>query len=150
MIDLHGPFRQRSEKGSVIHLLKGLAAHHICSDLTDEQDHRNRILHGGVNADRCIGCPWPARNETQAGLARQLAPGRRHIGSPALLPAKHEIKGVGVVDHRVENGKIGFTRHPEAARRAKRHKTVHEKLAAVSGPAIRHLTCLRFIGCSGG
>ena len=146
MIDLHGPFRQRSEKGGVIHLLKGLAAHHIGADLADEQDHRNRILHGGVNADSGIGRPRATGNETQAGLARQLAPGRRHIGSPALLPAEHEIKGVGVVDHRVENGKIGFAGHPEATCRAKRDKAVHEKLAAVSGPAIRHLTCLRFIG----
>ena len=96
-----------------------------------------------MNADSGIGRPRATGNETQAGLARQLAPGRRHIGSPALLPAEHEIKGVGVVDHRVENGKIGFAGHPEATCRAKRDKAVHEKLAAVSGPAIRHLTCLR-------
>ena len=64
----------------------------------------------------------------------------------ALLPAEHEIKGVGVVDHRIENGKIGFAGHTKATCRAKRDKAVHKKLAAVSGPDIRHLPCLRFIG----
>ena len=143
MIDLHSPLRQRPEKGGVIHLLKGLSTHHIGADLADEQDHRNRILHGGMNADRGVGCPWPARNETKAGLARQLTPGGGHIGSPALLPAEHEIKGIGVVDHRIENSKIGFTRHPKAARRTERHKAIHEKLAAIPCPAVHHLPCPR-------
>ena len=143
MIDLDGPFRQRSKKCGVIHFLKGLAAHHIGTNLADKQDHRQRILHRGMDANRGIGRPGTSGDETQARLARQLAPGCRHIGRATFLPAKDQVKDIAMVDHGIQYRQIGFTWHTKGTGRAKCHKAVHYKLAAGSDLGISHLKSSR-------
>ena len=62
-IDLCNPFRERREHFAEIDLLKGLAVELVAGDLADENDHRRRILEGGVDADRGVACARTASHE---------------------------------------------------------------------------------------
>src|SRR6267142_2659351 len=63
---------------------------------------------GATNAS--IGGAWPAGDETDAGLAGQLAVGFRHVGRAALLAADHVANRVTLGIERVEGGKIALAR----------------------------------------
>ena len=91
VVDLGRPFGDRREHAAVVDLLEGLALGLIAGHLPHEQDHRRRVLHGGVNADGGVAGAGAARDETDAGPARQLAGGLRHIGGPALVPAGDQL-----------------------------------------------------------
>ena len=88
IINFSCPFCQRREKGAVIYLLKGLSALIIYPDLTNKQNHGRAVLHGGMHPDRAIGCPGPAGNKANAGLAGQLAPCRSRKAGCTFMPAQ--------------------------------------------------------------
>ena len=141
IINLHRPFGNRPEKGVVIYFLKRLPASHVSTDLPDEQQHWQRILHRGMHADRGIGRPWPTGDKTQARRACQLAPRRRHIGRPAFLTGHDEVKIGAVIIHRVKHGKIGFARHAKPFLRTQRDKTIHQQLAAAAQITVCRRLC---------
>ena len=85
------PFGALGVDLAVIHLLKGLALHHIGSYLTNQDNHRGGVLIGGMNSNECIGCAWPARHHDHPGFTGQLGIGLCHIGSPTLLPAGNKF-----------------------------------------------------------
>src|SRR4029453_7243279 len=69
----------------VIPLLEGLALDLVARHLADEENHRRRILEGGVDADRGVGGAGPAGDEADAGPAGQLAIGLGHVGGATFL-----------------------------------------------------------------
>ena len=91
VVDLGRPFGDRREHAAIVDLLEGLALGLIAGHLSHEQDHRRRVLHGGVNADGGVTGAGAARDETDAGPPGQFAGGLRHIGGPALVPAGDQL-----------------------------------------------------------
>ncbi len=87
LLDLRDPFGDAAEHGAVVDLLERLAAGRLAADLPDDQDHRGRVLEGGVDADRGMGGAGAAGDEADTGLAGQLAIGFGHVGGAGLVPA---------------------------------------------------------------
>ncbi len=114
VVDLRHPFRHRTEHAAEIDLLERLALHLVARDLADEQDHRRGILERGVDADRGVGGTRAARHEADAGPARHLAVGLRHVGGAAFLPADDEPDLVAGVVQGIERGQIAFPGHAES------------------------------------
>ncbi len=139
-VDLDHPFRHRAEDGGVVQFLKRLAALHVGADLADEQDHRRRILHRGMDADGGIGGTGATGDHADPRLAGQLAPGGGHEGGPALVPAEHIVKPSGCVMQRVKHGQIAFSRHAEGLPRPQSKKAFHQKLPAALH--VSRLVCL--------
>ena len=106
-IDLCHPFGERREHLAEIDLLKGLAVELMAGDLADENDHRRRILEGGVDADRGVAGAGTPGHEQYAGLAGQLAISLGHKGRTAFLAAGDEAN-FGRVEQRVEHFEIAF------------------------------------------
>ena len=132
-IDLGGPLRHAAEHAPVVDLLERLAVDEVAADLSDEQDHRRRILRGRVHADRGIRGAGTARHEGDAGTARELAVRLRHVGGTAFLPAHDERQPVADVVERVEHREIALARHRERVRRALREEVGDEDFAAGAG-----------------
>ena len=72
---------------AVIHFLEGLALHHIGSYLTNQNNHRGRVLVGRMNSNESISSPRPAGDHHDPRFAGQLSIGLCHIRSATLLPA---------------------------------------------------------------
>jgi hypothetical protein len=126
-------------------------------DIADEQDHRLRILHRDMDADRGIGRAGPARDEGDAGPPGHRAVGAGHEADAAFLPADHQID-LGRVVQRVEHGEEALARHGEDAVAALRDEIVDEDAAAgayhrkaVSGnaPALTMRALAHYAGSSG-
>ena len=86
-IDLRDPLGHLSEHAPVIHLLERFALDHVAADLADEQNHRSRILIGGMHTDACIGRARTPCDEANARSAGELAVGFRHKRRATFLPA---------------------------------------------------------------
>jgi len=117
VLHLADPLRHAQGAGaqhlSVVDFLEGLAVALVGSDLADEQDHRRRILEGGVQADAGIGRAGAARHEADAGPAGQLALRLGHEGGAALLPAGHEADALAVLMEAVEDREITLAGNAE-------------------------------------
>ena len=90
-VDLRDPFRHLPVHSAVIDFLKGFALGVLAVDLADEQNQRSRILECSVQADARVGRARTARDEADAGTARELAVGFRHVRGAAFLAADHEF-----------------------------------------------------------
>ncbi len=134
IVNLGRPFRHGAEHRAIIEFLKGFALAHIARHLTDENDHRRRILTRDVNARRCIGGARTARDKADARPARRLADGFRHHRRPALLPADGEFDRAVV--ERIERGEIALAGHAESVAHAMRNKLIDEDFAAGSRTVI--------------
>jgi hypothetical protein len=132
VIHFGDPLRHRAEDGAIVDFLERLASVHVGSDLADEDDHRGRILHRRVDADRGIGRARPARDKAQPRLSGQFAPGRRHEGGTAFVAAKDELQRPARVVERVEHREIAFAGHAETAPGAEGDQAVDEELATVA------------------
>ena len=113
VLDLHHPFGDVAEEGVIVDFLERLTILRMRGDLADEQDHRNGILHGDVDAGRGVGGAGAARDEADAGPAGEPSFAIGHHGGAAFLAADDGVDG-GIVQ-RVEHGEIGFARHAEHA-----------------------------------
>ncbi len=132
-IDLRRPLRDAAEHAPVIDLLERLAVDEIAADLSDEQDHRRRILRRGVDADAGVRGAGTARDERDAGPAGELAVRLRHVGRAAFLPAHDEREAVAHVEERVEDREIALAGNRESVRRALREEIGDEYFAAGAG-----------------
>ena len=137
-VDLRRPFGDAAEHPPVVDFLKGLAIDKIAADLSDEHDHRRRILRRRMNADRGVRRARAARDERNAGPPGQLAERLRHVRRAAFLPADDERKTVARVVQRVEHGEIALARNAERMRRALGEKIGDEYLAAGAGGFTGH------------
>src|SRR5580765_6646671 len=81
------PLHQRGEELLDLDLLERLAILVPARWHADKRQHWGRVLPGDMQPAHGVGGARPARNEADAGLARDLAPGLRHHGGTALLAA---------------------------------------------------------------
>jgi len=132
LVDLRHPFGERPEHAAEIDLLEGLALDLVARDLADEQDHRRRILHRGVDRDRGVGGARPAGDEADARPARQLAIGLGHVAGAAFLAAGDQPDGVARVVERVEHRQEAFARHAEGEVDAMALQGIDQDLAAAA------------------
>ena len=131
-VDLDGPFRHAAEDGRIVDFLERLASDHVGADLAHQDQHGCAVLHRGVDADGGVGDARPARDQADAGLAGQLAPGSRHEGRAPFVAAQHEIKPSPCVVQRVQHRQVTFARNAKGLGRAKRHQAIHQQCPAVS------------------
>ena len=61
------PLGQTAERRDLVDLLERLAATDLTLDLADQDEHRGRILAGGVDADAEVRATDRARREAAAG-----------------------------------------------------------------------------------
>ena len=112
IVDPRRPFGDGREHCGEIHLLERLAIARAAIDVADEQDHRLRILHRDMDANRRIGRARPAGDEGDPRPVRQRAVGARHEGDATLLPAGDDVD-FGRIDQRVEHRQEALPRHGE-------------------------------------
>ena len=134
-VDLRDPLRHLAVHAAVVDFLERFAVHEVGADLADEQDHRRGILVRGVHADGGVGRPGAARDEADAGLARQLAVGLGHERGAAFLAVDDEAD-VRVVQ-RVQHVEIAFAGHAEGGVHAVDLERIDQDLAAAAG-GVRH------------
>lgn len=139
-VDLRDPFGHLAVHAAVIDFLEGLAVDEVVADLADEQDHRRRVLVGGVHADRGVGRARTTGDEADARLARHLAVGVGHEGGAALLAVDDEAD-VGVVQ-RVEHVQVAFAGYAESGVGAVDLQGIDQDLAAGAG-WVRHVLAFR-------
>ena len=138
VVDLGHPFGHRAVHAAEVDLLECLALHLVARHLADEQDHRRRILEGGVDADRGVGRAGAAGDKADAGAAGQLAVGLGHVGGAAFLPADDQLD-LGRVVQGIERRQVAFARDAEGGVDAVDLQLVDEDLAAGAQIAgIRH------------
>jgi hypothetical protein len=71
-------------------------------------------LERGVHPYRGVGGTRAARDETDAGAARQFALGLGHESRPTLLSAGHKSELIAVQVKAIEHRQITLTGHPES------------------------------------
>jgi hypothetical protein len=135
VVDPRHRLGERREHRAEVHFLESFPVAVGASDVADEQDHRGRILEGGVDADRCVGRARAAGDEGDARPPRHLAVRLGHVGDSAFLPADDDLDGGRVVE-RVERCQVAFARNAEDAVAALRDEVVDQDAAA--GAQIRH------------
>jgi len=112
-IDLRDPFRHRPEHAAVVDLLERFAIDEIGAHLTDENDHRHRVLECRVHADRGVGRAGTARDHHHAGSAGELCVCVGHVGRAAFLPADDEAQAIAMRMQAVEDGEVAFAGNAE-------------------------------------
>ena len=135
IVDPRGPFGERREHRCEIDFLETFAVAHAPVDIADEQDHRLRVLHRDMDADRGIRRPRPARHKGYAGPSGQCPVCTGHMSDAALLPADYGLD-FGRVVKRVENGKEALSGHGEDAVAALDDELVDKDAAA--GACVAH------------
>ncbi len=108
VVDLRRPFGEFAEHAAEIDLLERLAFHHPARDLADEQDHRRRILIGGMYRDAGVGRARRPGDETDARPAGQLAMGFGHVAGAAFVAADDQFEPIGHVVKRVQHRQVTF------------------------------------------
>ena len=68
----------------------------MARDLADQNDHRRRILKGGMDADRGVAGTGPACHQQHSGSTRELAVSLGHEGGATFLAAGYETDLRGV------------------------------------------------------
>ena len=114
---------ERPEHHGEVGLLERLAAEKAPFYLPDQQQHRRRILKGGVNADSGIASARAAGDQANAGFSRQLAVRLGHHRGAVLMPAGDHVEPAGDIVKRIENRQIALAwnaKHPLCAMRQQR------------------------------
>ena len=135
IVDLRDPLAELGQEAAVVDLLERLAVDHPASDLADQQHHRRRVLEGDVQARGGVRRAGPARDEADAGPARQLPVRLGHHRGAALLPGRDEAD---LAVQRVEHREVALARNAEHQVDALRAEPVDEHLTA---GAEGHLRC---------
>ena len=123
----------------VVQLLEGLAPQMRARHLADEEDERRRVLRGRVDADGSVRRTGRARDEADAGLARQLPVPLRHVRRARLVAGDDEPDRC--VAERVEDGDVALARDAERRVDAVHNQLVDEDLRTGAGQGT-------MIGCS--
>ena len=129
IVDPARPFAQRRKHRGEIDFLKPLAVAHAPVDVTDEQDHRLRILHRDMDADGSIGRPRPASHERHPRPPGHRPVSTGHEGNAALLSA-HQCLDLWRVMQRVEDREEGFAGDRENAVASLEDELIDEDTAA--------------------
>jgi len=116
VLDLRRPLDDTAEHGPIVDFLEGLSITEVGSDLTDEEDHRGRILNCGVDADAGIRGPRAAGDHRDARPAGELAVGLGHVRRAAFMAADHEPDPIANIVHCVQHGKEALARDAEDVR----------------------------------
>lgn len=87
IIDLRDPLGHLGKHPAIIDFLEGLAVQVLACDLSDQQDHRSRVLHGDMQTATGVGGTGTAGYETDAGFTREFAFGLSHVSSTTLVAA---------------------------------------------------------------
>ena len=151
VIDLDDLLTDRAIEFVIIHFLEGFAIFLITRDLTDENDHRRRILHRRMNTDRAIACAGAPRHHRDARLSGELAVGFRHIGGTAFLAASDCLNLVLCVVQCIDNRKITLSRNAENRVDTVDAKLVDQYLPAAPepiAPSHANYPSCAFIFCS--
>jgi hypothetical protein len=130
IVDLAHPFGEFGEGAAELDLLEGLALAGVALDLADEQDHRDRILPGDVQAGGGVGGAGAAGDHADAGLAGEPAPGVGHHRGAAFLAADDDLD-VAVIE-RVEHGEETLAGHAGEALDAVRLQCLDDQFSAGS------------------
>ena len=137
VVYLGHPLREAQRAGTehlaVVDLLEGLAIALVARHLADEEDHRRRILEGGVQADARVGGTGAARHEADAGAARELALRLGHEGRAALLPAGDEADLAAMLVEAVEHREIALAGHAEDGIDTLRDQRLDQGMAGQAG-----------------
>ena len=134
VVDLHHPLGHLAVHSAEVELLERPAPKKGARDLSDEEDHRRRVLIGRVHADARVGRARTARNETDARPASEFAVGFGHVGGAAFLPAHDEADLLARVIERVEYGEVALARHAVGSVDAMDEELIDEDLCAGAGP----------------
>jgi hypothetical protein len=138
--DLGRPLGHGAEHLPVVELLEALAAGVAPRDLAHQQEHRRRVLEGGVHADAHVRRARPAGDEADPRPARELAVGLGHVRGTRLVAGDDQADG-GVVQ-RVEHREVALARDAEGDLRPVALELVAEDLRARA----RHVAAAT--GCS--
>ena len=108
LVDAHHPLGERRIHEAVIDFLEGFTLGLMARHVTDQQDHRRRVLERGMDPDAGVAGPRTAGDDADAGLAGQLAIGLGHVGGAGFLAAGDQADFVLDVIERVEEREITF------------------------------------------
>ncbi|CFP48377.1 Uncharacterised protein [Bordetella pertussis] len=133
VVDAGHPLGHLAVHPAVVDLLEGLPFGHVGAHLADEQNHRCRVLEGGMHAYAGVGGARPARHEADAGLAGQLAIGFGHEGRAALLAADSQPDVLRIVAQGIQHGQIAFAGHAEGLVHAVDLQRIDQDTAAGTG-----------------
>ena len=137
VFDLHRPFRHIGEDACEVHLLEGFATDVMPRDLPDDQQHRGRILPGGMHADGGMHCAGAAADHAHAGPSGQLAVRFSHVRCVGLVTARDEPQVRLLVEQRVEDRQRAFSGDAEDRVGAVQSERGDENLAAAAEPCLR-------------
>ena len=85
----------------------------VAPDLSDQQDHRRRILPGRVQTDGGMRDAGTTCHEAHTGPPGQLADRLCHIRGGRFMTTDDGLNALGLVVKRIEYGKKTFTGHAE-------------------------------------
>ena len=129
-IDLRDPLDAAAVHAAIVDFLEGFAIGEIAADLTDEHDHRRRILRRSMDADRGVRCPRSARHQRDPGPAGQLAVRLGHVRRAAFMPAHDQPQLVARIVQGVEHRQIAFAGNAKSQIDALGKKVRDQDLAA--------------------
>ena len=136
LVDLRHPLADLRQEAAVVDLLERLAVDHLAADLADQHHHRRRVLERDVQPRRPVRRAGRARDEADAGAARELAVGLRHHRGSALLPRRDEADRAVRAVQRVEHREVALAGDAEHEVDALRAQAVDQHLPA--RPRSRH------------
>src|SRR5215831_113424 len=129
-IDLRDPLGNAAVHLPIVDFLKCLSIGEIAANLTNKNDQGRGVLLCGVDADCSVGRTRSARDEDDAGTARELAVRLAHVGGASLLPADDEPQALAHVVERVEDRQVTLARDAEGEVDALSKEIVDEDAAA--------------------
>ena len=132
ILDLVHPFGQGREHLAEVHFLEGLAPEVGAVHLSDEQDHRGRILKSGMDPDAGVAGPRAPGHQADARPAGHLGVGLGHVGGAVLVTAGDDVYLVPDVVERVQDLQVAFAGDAENLVRAVGHKGIDDQLPAVA------------------
>lgn len=130
-IDFGNPFGQRAKHGAIVHLLKSLAVPLITGHLTNEKDHRGRVLKRDMHPRRGIGCPRTARHKGHTRLAIEFPTGLCHHGCATFL-TRDDIGNASIIEP-IQRRQKAFARHTKNPLYALTLQCFNKHLATVFG-----------------
>ncbi len=136
-LDLRGPLGERREHRRQIDLLERLAPLMLAPHLPEQEQHRRRVLEGGVHADRRVRRSRPPRGEAHARPTRQLPPRLRHVRGGGFMARGDVANPVASLPEPVEHAEERLARHPEHGVHALRDQLVGDDVAAEARHASR-------------
>ena len=130
VVDLRRPLRDRAVHRAVVELLEALAPDRLARDLPDEQQHRRRVLEGGVHAVGGVRRSRPARDQADARAAGELAVGLGHVRRAALVARDDQAQRRVV--QRVEHRQVALAGDAEGQVGPVQHELVDQDLPAAA------------------